>query len=45
LKQESIDSGSDKMTAVLLKAGEVFRGKTGIYTLGKQLQETVWLAR
>jgi hypothetical protein len=28
-----------------LRIGQFLRGQNGIYTVGKQLQETVWLAR
>lgn len=28
-----------------LRIGQFLRGQNGIYAVGKQLQETVWLAR
>lgn len=33
------------MKDLVFKIGQIFKGRQGIYTLTKQLQESVWLAR
>jgi hypothetical protein len=43
-EQAEISGETDMTTNVLLKAGEVLKSKTAAYTIGKQLQGTVWLA-